>query len=539
MNRCLGSALLLGLLLGIACKRDGSPGSTAPDGAPGLQPPALVVLLVVDQLRGDELERYEPLFRYGLRRLMNEGRRYQAAYHGHARTETATGHATIATGVYPRVHGVVDKRMYDQQRRQLLGVCDFGSQACSAEVLRVPTLGDRLKEKYPGAQVVSMAQKDRSAMLLGGKRADLVTWVDAETWALEGRWAGQEGTPSWLERAFQRYAAPDRINRIWELPRLPSPFKEIDDEGEGEIEIGIGIAFPHEIPQSAKGAQAYWMWTTTPDADRALVELAIDVRRRLKLGEDDSPDLLALSLGAFDAIGHTFGPDSLERVAAFVALDRMLGDFISAVEDEVGKSWVLALSSDHGVDAVPHGGHGDALNGRLSVRALEQHVRLALEPRFGQEIIASLSFPFLTLSGQASDGRGEYKKQINKELLQVAIQALEAHPAVHRAFSCDAVSPDASDELERLVAQNVFPGRSGHVAIVLERHHALISKYRGKRGAEHGSPWPYDRHVPLILWGEGIQAGQVEQKVAVIDLIRTLSDRLGLAAVAQGGRPLP
>ena len=68
----------------------------------GLQEkPTLVVYVVVDQLRGDLLERYDSLFTGGIRRLHDGGFRFLSATHDHAKTSTAAGHATLSTGVFP------------------------------------------------------------------------------------------------------------------------------------------------------------------------------------------------------------------------------------------------------------------------------------------------------------------------------------------------------------------------------------------------------------------------------------------------------
>ena len=124
-----------------------------------ISPPSLFVFLVVDQMKQDDLIAFRPLFRYGLKRLLEEGRNYSQAMHEHAKTETSAGHATIATGVLPAVHGVIDRFLFDRQARNVFEVCDIGPPPCSGEALLVPTFGQRLNSKWPESRTVALSQK--------------------------------------------------------------------------------------------------------------------------------------------------------------------------------------------------------------------------------------------------------------------------------------------------------------------------------------------------------------------------------------------
>src|SRR5512147_1925109 len=97
------SAVSAAALLTSAC----SPAPAPPPLAPDANRPSLVVLVVIDQLRADLLDRYADLFTGGFKRLHDEGHNYVNAAHDHAATETAVGHATLSTGVYPSHHGII------------------------------------------------------------------------------------------------------------------------------------------------------------------------------------------------------------------------------------------------------------------------------------------------------------------------------------------------------------------------------------------------------------------------------------------------
>ena len=84
---------------------------------PALEPPEtgprLMVLIIVDQFRGDYLDRFSSLWTGGLRRLLDEGVVFADAHHRHSMTLTATGHATLATGCHPSRHGIISNYWVD------------------------------------------------------------------------------------------------------------------------------------------------------------------------------------------------------------------------------------------------------------------------------------------------------------------------------------------------------------------------------------------------------------------------------------------
>ncbi len=501
-------------------------------------PPKLTVVLVIDQMRQQDLMAHQSLWRFGFKRLLAEGRVYENAFHSHARTETAAGHATIATGVTPRFHGVVDKRFFDAARGEVVAVCDYhalpdsnsesvignvSSKLCSAAALQVPTLGDRLKSTHTNAKVVALAEKDRSAALLGGRHGDLVAWQH------EFSLVGHTIIPETLRRLHDlRLAGEDRITRIWELPQWPRDYTPPPDDVVGEHTAGIGRSFPHRVPDDQAKSTAthpvpsYYAWFSTPDADRVLRELATAALVTQKLGTDQTPDLLWVSFGGFDAIGHNFGPNSVERLAALTDLDYQIGEFLDALESAVPRGLLLALTADHGV--APLISQAPKPSRRVMRSELENTITAALSDDHG---IRAFSFPFVTL-----------RKGIGNNLVDKVVQSLNQLPYVERAFN-NRTFKSPTTPLGKLVLENIYPGRSGDISIVLKPYHALYSAYRGREGAEHGTPWPYDRHVPLVLWGDSVQVGRVTQEVHVIDLTRTLADRLGLPHIPHEGKPLP
>src|ERR1039458_6692049 len=63
--------------------------------------PKLIVIVVIDQFRGDYLNRDHAQFKgRGFRLFTDEGAWFTDCYFDYANTKTAPGHATIGTGAY-------------------------------------------------------------------------------------------------------------------------------------------------------------------------------------------------------------------------------------------------------------------------------------------------------------------------------------------------------------------------------------------------------------------------------------------------------
>src|SRR5208282_5186902 len=79
--------------------------------------PKLIVIIVIDQFRGDYLNRDQAKFKgRGFRLFMNEGAWFTDCYYDYANTKTAPGHATIGTGAYTDGHGIESNEWWDASR---------------------------------------------------------------------------------------------------------------------------------------------------------------------------------------------------------------------------------------------------------------------------------------------------------------------------------------------------------------------------------------------------------------------------------------
>src|SRR6202158_758408 len=83
--------------------------------------PKLVVVIVIDQFRGDYLERYRDQFGDGgFRVFLDRGAYFTNCNYDYANTRTAPGHATLFTGSYTSGHGIVANVWCDLRKKKLV-----------------------------------------------------------------------------------------------------------------------------------------------------------------------------------------------------------------------------------------------------------------------------------------------------------------------------------------------------------------------------------------------------------------------------------
>src|ERR1700747_927536 len=83
--------------------------------------PKLVLVIVIDQFRGDYLERYRDEFgEGGFRMLLDRGAYFSNCNYDYANTRTAPGHSTLFTGAYSNGHGIVSNEWWDQKKHKMV-----------------------------------------------------------------------------------------------------------------------------------------------------------------------------------------------------------------------------------------------------------------------------------------------------------------------------------------------------------------------------------------------------------------------------------
>lgn len=498
--------------------------------------PRLVLALSVDQMRADYLTRFDSLFKGGFRRLLDQGAVFTNARYRHANTETGPGHSVILSGQLPHHSGIVANEWFDYALGRMVNVVEdpvqspVGGQGRAASPAHFNgfTLGDALKKASPESKVVGVSMKDRSAILMAGRRADGAYWYEGA----EGRFITStyymREAPSWLT-TLNAGRLPDRYaGSTWERLLEPALYRKFagEDDVKGEWD-GQDTVFPHRLRGTPPSREFYDELRRTPFADELVLEYALAAMTGHGLGQDDATDVLAVSFSATDVIGHTYGPDSQEAMDQILRLDIVVGRLIDEVERRVGPGRTLiALSADHGsmplVEILKARGV-DAR--RVTATSLNDAVDSGLKERYPgvSGILAAKDPPnyYLDLAVLHRNGlrRADVESAIEKVLLGTGV--VEA-VYTHADFAGDAPKDDPFFALHEAA---FYAPRSPQVVARLKPY-VYVSDRPG--GTGHGTPQDYDRQVPVVFLGSSLKAGRYPEASGPEDIAPTLATVLGL-----------
>jgi predicted AlkP superfamily pyrophosphatase or phosphodiesterase len=502
--------------------------------APAQQPPPrLVVAISVDQFSADLFAEYRQYFTGGLGRL-SRGIVFPSGYQSHAATETCPGHSTILTGDRPARTGIIANNWYDQSaaRADKYIYCAEdervpGSTSDDYTVsdlhLRVPTLGDRMRQADPASRVVAVAGKDRAAVMMGGHGPDRRWW-----------WNGR----AFVSQAGLTEAVPDL-----DEARPPLPLPELCQSRSRAVAVP-GRAAPVGTGRFARAAGDRPAFRASPEFDAAIIGLADRSRRELRLGQGPATDLLAIGLSATDYIGHAYGTGGGEMCIQMLALDRLLGDFFAAL-DRDGIDYVVMLTADHGGHDLPErivqqGGGGAA----------------RVDPALGAEAMGRSLAARLRLQGPVLLGDGPFgdiyvdrnlPAAVRRQVLAAAVAAYRGHRQVAAVFTRAEIAatpiPSGPPETWSLIerARASFDAeRSGDFYVMLKPRITPIADAAHGSVATHGSVWDYDRRVPILFWRRGMAPFEQPLSVETVDIMPTLAAliRLPLAPGSVDGHCL-
>ena len=516
--------------------------------------PRLAVVISVDQMRADYLVKFRPYFgEGGFKRLEEGGAVYQNCFYRHAVTKTAPGHATILSGVNARVHGVIANEWLDRATfiqgnavedvdAPLVGLPPranrYPNATLAAKAGRSPrnflgtTVGDRLKARYgPAAKVFGLADKDRSAILMAGPKADGAYWTE------EGRFVTstyyRPALPEWLEAFNEANGAWHQFGQVWDRLLDPAVYDRVQgpDDAPGEqVEDGLPVTFPKKIdggkPELTPvyyNAFDHAPWNN--DLVAAMAERLIEAEH---LGEDDIPDLVAIGFSQPDKVGHAYGPDSHEIMDSYLRLDRTIAALLRYLDARVGLArCLIVLTADHGVSPLPEriqADRGKDAAARIEPKSLDDEVKAGLDTSFGP-----LPEP---LYWAVRDGSGYHLNPAAlraKNLPPAAVgaqvaAALRQDPRMAEVFTREQLTaPGPLDEIGERTRLSYYPPRSPDVMFIL-RPNLLLRK----AGTDHGTPYDYDSRVPQVWFGAEVKSGVHPERIATEDLAPTLAGLLGV-----------
>jgi predicted AlkP superfamily pyrophosphatase or phosphodiesterase len=534
--------------------------------------PRLVVLISVDQMRADYPELYGGAWSRGLRTLFTRGAVFRQARYPYLETITCAGHSTLGTGAFPHRHGMVLNAWWDERARKLVECTEdpaaplvlYGPglpvppaelpSGHSAHLMMAPTLAQTMKAGLsPPARVVSLSSKARSAIGMAGPGADLVIWYEgAGVWA-SSRAYGAAPDPL-VVKALAAFPIDRLLARPWTRLLPAGRYRFADDAAGERVAVSYWTrSFPHALapppgapvvaPDRARPLAA---WDKSPFPDEVLAALARAAVGGMRLGQGPGTDFLAISFSALDSVGHDFGPRSHEVQDVLARLDRLLGELLGALDAQVGAGrYVVALSADHGVAALPEQAAADGQDaGRVPMARVTQALEGAVAAELGPGPAAPRADAGAT--GGVYLARAVYtdvylhtgvyeRLRAKPGALARVLAAMRGVPGVAAAYTTDQLRDPARapDAAARAAALSHYPGRSGQLILIPKRNWITTSA-----GTTHGTLSDYDQRVPVVLYGAGIRPGRHDRAATPADIAPTLAALVGLTLPRAEGAPL-
>lgn len=478
--------------------------------------PKLVVVIIIDQFRGDYPQRYYDDFGpNGFRLLMDHGAYFADCYYDYANLRTAPGHATLLTGAYSNGHGILSNEWWDAQKKgevtsvedhstHLVGAAGIGA---SPHNLLASTLGDELKLATQGkARVFGISLKDRAAVLPAGWAGDGAYWIEKNSgaWITSTYYRGQ--LPAWVQQFNQSKVADKYWNREWK-------------NSSGQV---------LSTTTRQAGAEFFSVVGPTPFANDYELEFARALITNEKLGSGPVTDLLTISLSANDLLGHALGPDSPKMRALAVAMDRQLAGFFDFLGKQFGLDNVwIALSADHGVAPLP--GVAQSMRIPASGRDHEQlrkqindMLTARLSPGHPRDYVTDVFYPNAFVSQPAFSSL-HLTEAAAEQAVGEALERIGMRGFYTKAQLARGDVPDT--KIGRQYLHSYSPYGGWYVLAV-----PAPFTIGDTEGTDHGSPYSYDTHVPLAFYGKPFQAGMYYQHAEPVDLAATLASLLGINA---------
>jgi predicted AlkP superfamily pyrophosphatase or phosphodiesterase len=484
--------------------------------------PKLVVVIIIDQFRGDYLERYRDQFpEGGFRLLLDHGANFTDCNYDYANTRTAPGHATLFTGAYSDGHGIAANEWWDPKKKKMVTSVEDddtrlvgvpGDKAgASPHNLLADTLGDELKLASQGkSRVFSVSLKDRAAILPGGFAADAAYWIDAKS----GTWLTSTYYRPDLPKWAQDFNGGNRAAKYWDREWKNTSGETLRSTA-------------HRKGRDGSDAGFYEVIGSTPFANEYELEFAKELVVYENLGAGPTTDLLAISLSPNDILGHQVGPDAPEMAAMALALDRELADFFSFLGHQVGlaNTWI-ALSADHGVSALPDAAKKLRIPAaNLDAGKLEAQINSALTEKFSPGRAASyikFDYPLAWLDENAFT-TAHVKQHDAEAAVGEAMKQAGLREYFTKSQLAEGEVPDTA--FGKKFLHSYSPEGGWYVMGVPDPYTVGPSK-----GTDHATAYTYDTHVPLAFYGLPFRAGTYRTHAEPVDLAATLASLLGINA---------
>lgn len=503
-------------------------------------PPKLVVGIVVDQMRFDYLTRFWSHYGDGgLKRLVNQGFNCKNHHFNYAPTSTGPGHASVFTGATPEIHGIIGNTWYSKKEGKMvycasddayesIGTATNDGKMSPHRMLTT-TITDQLRlHTQMQGKTIAVALKDRGAVLPAGHTGNAAYWFeggDTGNWITSSYY--MDSLPTWVN-AHNASDAVEAYKKPWNSLKPIGSYVESGTDAnkyEGVFDGATNSAFPHDLPMLWEGNGKFDLLRRTAYGNTITTDFALAALEGEDLGGDAITDFLAISYSSTDYVGHFFGANSKEVQDTYLRLDQDLERLLEALDKKVGEGqFTVFLTADHGaIHAASYLEDQKIPAGYLDYGKIEEDFIAFLKYRYGTtDILKNMSNYQVFLDHQVISNLDmdldEVQEEIAAEILSYGM--IDKVYTGHQMWQNEYTSG-----IPYILQNGWHQKRSGDVLYVPKPAHIAYSR----TGSTHGSPFIYDTHVPLLLFGKGIKQGSTVNRTEIPDIAPTLAVMLGIA----------
>ena len=498
------------------------------------QRPKLVVGVVVDQMRWDYLYRHQERFgEDGFKRLMREGFNCENTMINYIPAVTAIGHTSIYTGSVPAIHGIAGNDFYIDGKQTYCtddaSVATVGSNSDAGKMsphnLKVTTIGDELHlaTNYR-SKVISVSLKDRASILPGGHTADGAYWFDSETGNFITSTYYRRDLPEWLKQFNSRQLAKQYLSQDWNTLYPIESYRNSTTDNNSYENPFTGTKAP-TMPVATSElmkTEGYGLIRETPYGNTITIDLALAAIDGEQLGNRGETDMITVSLSSTDYVGHRFGTYAIETEDTYLRLDRDIARLLNSLDEKIRKGeYLLFLTADHAAahnfkfltdKGIPAGGWDIG----KTKAALNSHLKT--EFKTDCNLVSGLLNYQVFLDNEKIDSLDIDKDDVIASAIDYIKRGEGVYCAVEQENAGTATLPSP---IKNRIINGYYPGRSGEIQIIMQPGwYGLESEATG--GTDHGVWHPYDTHVPLIFFGNGINQGSTFTPVDFTDIAATV-----------------
>jgi hypothetical protein len=469
-----------------------------PNRAQALRPrPNLFVHLFAEQFRQIYLDRVARLLTpHGFRELMTKGIYYPNC-HLAASSFTASGLATLATGAYPQLHGIVADRWYDRRGHALA--------RARAEMLEATTLADEAARAGP-CRIYCIGLNEGTTSLLAGRSNAQLFWMDAQ-----GAFNTRGNVPEWLDKFNADCSASKQRDTKW-------------------LAINAGPTTPplRTLTFDAKRPEDFMaLYLSSPLGQLVQFELLRNLISKEKLGQGNTLDLVFVALGSMALLGYETGSDSELMYQMAAHFDHQIQSTLEVLNINPGpNNYNLIFAAAHGAlpdpDALLHS--QKPISSENLARGIEKGFTDWFDKGVPQTLyLDKYIYPFVYLKLELLRERNIAVRGARKLAGETALR----FPGVAGYYTADG-DCSHTGEFRRMFENSFNELRSGDVMLAYEP--GAVEDFNSGRGVSYGSLYNYDTNVPLFLYGPQFGRKQIERVVEIVDVAPTIARAANLGA---------